>query len=245
MDAAEYERLREHERGYWWHVARRTLLESLLAWGVPPDPRRPALDIGCGTGENFAFLAPYGHFFGTEVTIDLYRDGRSPVRPVALARGEDLPLADASLGLCTFFDVLEHVPNEDAMLTEVARVLRPGGLAVLSVPAYMSLWSEHDVSLHHYRRYDRGTLRRAFARNGLEVVRITYAMASILPAVALYRWFTRLRPSRGPAGASYVPTPEPLNRWLIGVLGWEARALRWTDLAFGTSLLALVRKGTE
>lgn len=245
MDAAEYERLREQERRYWWHVARRRLIEALLRWGLTPDDRRPGLDIGCGTGENFAFLSSYGRFFGTEVTSDLYRDGRRPSRPVVLARGEDLPFPDASLGLCTFFDVLEHVANEDAMLREVARVLRPGGLAVLSVPAYMSLWSEHDVSLHHYRRYDRESLRRTLARNGFEVVRITYAMATILPAVAVYRWISRLRPHRGPAVASYVATPEPLNRWLIAILGLEARALRYTDLAFGTSLLAFVRKGTK
>jgi SAM-dependent methyltransferase len=65
MEIEEYRRLREHEERYWWHVGRRALLEALLRWGVPPDPARPALDVGCGTGANFALLAPYGRFYGS------------------------------------------------------------------------------------------------------------------------------------------------------------------------------------
>ena len=241
MEAREYERLREHERDYWWHVARRRFLAAMLEWGVPGDPRRPGLDIGCGTGANFELLAPYGRFVGTEVT-GAYGPANSA--PVVLARGEALPFADASIGLCTFFDVLEHVQAEEGFLREVERVLRPGGLALLSVPAYSFLWSEHDVSLHHHRRYDRRTLHEALTRNGFEVLRITYAMALILPAVAAVRAWSRFRPSEGGGASTYVATPEPWNGWLIGALGVEARLLRWTDLPFGTSLLALARKGT-
>ena len=109
MERIEYERMREYERTYWWHVARRSLLADMLGWGVPADPERPALDLGCGTGSNFALLAPYGRFFGSEVEPSLWADGRPrPGRPVLLARGEALPFADSSLGLCTFFDVLEQ-----------------------------------------------------------------------------------------------------------------------------------------
>jgi len=243
MEPREYERMREHERAYWWHVARRALLADLLRWGVPEDASRPALDLGCGTGANFGLLAPYGRFFGSEVEGSLWAEGRErPSRPVLLARGERLPFADGTFGLCTFFDVLEHVEAEDAFLTEMRRVLRPGGRVFLSVPAYKFLWSDHDVSLHHFRRYTRGSLRDALTRNGFEVVRITYAMATIFPLVAGYRLLSKLRPGTGDAQASYVEAPEWLNRLLTKVVSSEGAWLERADLPFGTSLFALARR---
>ena len=147
------------------------------------------------------------------------------------------------MGLCTMFDVLEHVAAEDRFLTDVRRVLRPGGLLLLSVPAYRFLWSDHDVSLHHHRRYVRGMLRASLERNGFRPRRITYAMASILLPVALVRGIGKVRPRRGRPRSSYVATPEPFNGWLAGILRLEAAWLRRGDLPFGTSLLALAERG--
>lgn len=246
MEIEEYRRLREHEERYWWHVGRRALLEALLRWGVPPDPARPALDVGCGTGANFALLAPYGRFYGSEISLEACGNGATrPSRPVLLARGEALPFADASLGLVTMFDVLEHVAAEDVFLTEVRRVLRPGGLLLLSVPAYKFLWSEHDVSLHHQRRYVRGSLLASLQRNAFRPVRVTHAMASIFLPVAAVRWWGRLFPSRSGAHSSYVPTPGALGSLLTGALKLEAAWLGRADLPFGTSVLALASKETS
>ena len=243
MEIEEYRRLREHEERYWWHVGRRALLEALLRWGVPPDPARPALDVGCGTGANFALLSPYGRFYGSEIALEACATGSTrPGRPVVLARGEALPFADAALGLVTMFDVLEHVAAEDAFLTEVYRVLRPGGLLLLSVPAYKFLWSEHDVSLHHHRRYVRSTLRASLLRNSLRPIRVTHAMASIFLPVAAVRWWGRVFPSRSGAKSSYVSTPAPLGALLTAALKLEAAWLGVADIPFGTSVLALASK---
>jgi SAM-dependent methyltransferase len=243
LELSEYRRLREEERDYWWHVGRRALLAAMLRRGVAPDASRPGLDIGCGTGANFALLAPYGLFFGTEIVREACAaGGEVPPRPVVLARGEQLPFADGTLGLCTMFDVLEHVAAEDRLLGEVHRVLRPGGNLLVSVPAYAFLWSAHDVSLHHQRRYTRGMLRDSLRRNGFAPRRITYGMASILAPVALVRWASNLLPARGQPRSTYVPTPAPLNTWLAGLLRLEAAWLMRADLPFGTSVLALAEK---
>ena len=243
MEHREYQRLREYSRSYWWHVGKRALLRSVLDQGVPRDASRPAVDIGCGAGDSFEMLAPFGRFVGSEVTGELWEPGMErPPRPVFLAEGGRLPFADGSLGLCTFFDVLEHVEEEDAFLTEVRRVLRPGGFALVSVPAYMFLWSDHDVSLHHHRRYVRGTLKGALTRNGLRVLRCTYGFAGILPAVTVYRVLGRWLRAAGDPSSSYVRTPEPLNRLLIAWLRAEAWWLRRADLPFGTSVIALAKR---
>jgi SAM-dependent methyltransferase len=243
MERREYQRLREYSRSYWWHVGKRALLRSVLERGVSPDPSRRAVDIGCGAGDNFEMLAPFGRFVGSEVTGELWEPGMErPSRPVLLAEGTRLPFADASLGLCTFFDVLEHIREEDEFLVEVRRVLEPGGFALVSVPAYGFLWSEHDVSLHHHRRYVRASLKDALARNGLRVLRCTYGFAGILPAVTVYRVLGRWFRAAGDPSSSYVPTPGPLNRLLIAWIRAEAAWLRRADLPFGTSVIALARK---
>ena len=74
---------------------------------------------------------------------------------------------------------------------------------------------------------------------------MTHAMASTLPPVAAVRWLTRFTPQREGSGASYVPTPEPLNSLLTGVLRLEAAWLKYADLPCGTSLLALARRGAQ
>ncbi len=243
MEREEYTRLREHEERYWWHVGRREMLATVLARGVRRDGERRGVDIGCGTGSNFALLGPYGRFFGTEVVREACVSGSlRPPRPVVLARGEALPFGDGTLGLCTMFDVLEHVQEEDRMLSEVRRVLRPSGIVLLSVPAYMFLWSDHDVSLRHFRRYAKATLKRALVRNGLHPMRVTHAMASIFAPVALVRWLTRFRRAADGPRSSYVRTPAPLNVLLTGILCLEAAWLAHADLPFGTTLLALARK---
>jgi len=243
MESEEYARLREQEARYWWHVGRRSLLAAMLH-DVVPDPARRGLDIGCGTGSNFGLLRPYGRFVGTEISREACVSGDArPPRPVALARGERLPFADATLGMCTMFDVLEHVAEEDRVLAEVHRVLAPGGVLLLSVPAYMFLWSDHDVSLHHHRRYVRRTLRASLERNGFRARRVTHAMASILLPVAITRGLGRLLPRGGGPRSSYVPTPRWLDAILVGVLRAEASWLTLGNLPFGTSVLALAEKG--
>ncbi len=244
MERDEYRRLREYEEKYWWHVGRRELLAAMLRRGVAPSNARRGLDVGCGTGSNFEILRPYGRFFGSEVTGELFGGGRPrPARPVFLARGEAIPVGPGSLGLVTFFDVLEHIEDDVGFLVEVRRVLEPGGLVLLSVPAYPFLWSDHDVGLHHKRRYVRRTLEAAVRASGLEVVRVTYGMTTMFPLIAGWRLLTRPLPKRGPARASYVTTPGPLNALLGGILRAEAFALERVNLPFGTSLFCLARKG--
>jgi SAM-dependent methyltransferase len=245
MEKEEYDRLRRYEENYWWHVGRRDLLAALLRKHVERSPVRLGLDIGCGTGSNLSLLEPYGKFFGSEITSELYQDGRPrPTRPLFLARGEALPLRDESLGICTFFDVLEHIDDDVGFLREVRRVLVPGGYILLSVPAYSFLWSEHDVSLHHKRRYVRSTLEAALRGGGLEILRMTYGMTTMFPLIAGFRLLTKPFPKKRPPRTSYVATPGPMNQILTAAIRAEARFLERGNLPFGTSLFCLAQKGT-
>ena len=93
-----------------------------------------------------------------------------------LVRGgaERVPLRGAAFDWVLALDVLEHLKDDAGALAEAARLLKPGGRLVLTVPAWPGLWSEHDVALGHHRRYRRADLVRRVRSAGLEVERTTY-----------------------------------------------------------------------
>ena len=89
--------------------------------------------------------------------------------------------------LICMFDVLEHVEDAAGALARLASMLEPGGKIVVSVPAYMWLWSDHDVVLHHFRRYSRPRLRADLTAAGLRVQKLSYFNTALVPAAAAAR----------------------------------------------------------
>jgi SAM-dependent methyltransferase len=139
----------------------------------------------------------------------------------------------------TALDVLEHVEHDGAAVTEFRRVLRPGGLAVVTVPASMRLWSDWDVSLHHFRRYDRGNLCALFGE-GWTIERVAYVNSLAFPLVWALRRARRGGPAQGPRAEDRVPP-----RWLNALLRWQFVAqatLRHGGVWFGVGLLLVARR---
>jgi SAM-dependent methyltransferase len=162
--------------------------------------------------------------------------------PLELASAERLPFAAASFDLVTALDVLEHLDRDDLAAREIARVLRPGGLLVATVPALPSLWSEHDEALDHRRRYRPRSFRRLLGEAELEIELLSYTVSVLFPAIFLFRRLQRLRRSPRDPRTSLVPVPPILNRLLIGLLRLEGRLLPHLRLPFGVSLIAVARK---
>ena len=152
---------------YWWYRVRAELLRRVFEpyVGAPEH----VLDVGSADGPSVDWLE--GH--GRRTALDVDPRGLKPgdVCGSALA----LPFRDACFDVVAAFDVVEHVPDEDGILAELARVLRPGGRLLISVPAYQWAWSGHDVANGHFRRYTRP---RAVAAVALSLV-LTYAGHSL------------------------------------------------------------------
>lgn len=242
----------ELEDTYWWFVARRALVSDLLRYYLPgPETRDPRpeppilLDVGCGTGATLGSL----HAFGQVVGLDSSRYAlgccrRRGHRDLVQARGETLPIADASADVVTALDLLEHIPDDAAAVREFARVLKPGGLLIIIVPACPFLWSEHDEALDHLRRYRAARLRQIIADAGLEIERLSPLITFLLLPIAALRLLQRLRPrKRGPQTALIVP-PKAINTLLTRLLDLENRWLLRRNLPVGVSLMAVARKPT-
>src|SRR5574337_329298 len=122
------------EDTYWWFVGRRAIIDTVLRQFA--STCRVAVDVGCGTGRNLAILAQYAdRVAGLDRSLAALSIAVSRGLAVGCVDGHSLPLADESVDLLTAFDVLEHMDDDVRALEEFNRVLRPGGLIVITVPA--------------------------------------------------------------------------------------------------------------
>lgn len=241
VDAAELERLAEHEEWYWWHRGRERIVHRVLERWAPPQPR--ILDVGCGTGHTTASLRRFGPVIGVDPGPEALRRARQRKLEVARASAAPLPVRADCFDVVVALDVLEHLDDDLAAAREIRAALAPGGILVATVPAYAFLWSGHDVALGHKRRYRRGPLAAVLRRAGFEIERCSYVMSAILPAAALVRLAGRLRPRRAAAEKSgYLPVPRFANELLTRVVGFEGRLVRHLVLPFGLSVLAVARR---
>jgi SAM-dependent methyltransferase len=162
--------------------------------------------------------------------------------------GYALPYADASFDLVCMFDTIEHIPDDERVMKEVARVLAPGGRVFVSVPAYQFLYSNNDRIARHQRRYTRAGLRRLFASAGLTVERNTHSnvflFPLILPAVLAIKCAEALVPARGDRQHTNLTWPLPAfaHRLLYSAFAAELALSRRVDVPAGHSIAAIARK---
>jgi SAM-dependent methyltransferase len=238
MNADEYTKMYELEDHYWWFVGRRRLALGLLdRYGRGGE----LLDVGCGTGVVSRELQARGRVTSLDfASLALEYAARRSLPRLVKGDAVELPFRDDSFDAIVGLDIFEHLENDDRAFAEAFRVLRPGGVLLLSVPAFRSLWGPHDVALHHFRRYRRGEMRRKLRAAGFGVRRCSYSVFFLFPVVVITRMGEKLR--RGPARASLPAVPGWMNRALIRLQEIEARLLLRFDLPWGSSVVAVARK---
>jgi SAM-dependent methyltransferase len=232
------------EDRHWWFIGRRRIILSLLGDRLPAasaDRTRRLLDLGCGTGTMLAHLRQFGEVEGLDAderAVEFCRArGESRVR---LLDGPELPLPDETFDVVTALDVLEHIEDDTRALREIARVMRPGGLLLATVPAHRWMWGAQDEISHHFRRYSGSEMRERVEGAGFDLERLTYFNSILFAPIAAVRLARRARPPGGEPRSDFEMTREgPVNRLLTRLFSCEALWLRSRDLRFGVSLLAL------
>ena len=241
------------EDKHWWFATRtRAILALLDKYIGRGQEGRRVLDIGAGAGNMMHHLALYGDVIGLEYNP----------RPIAIAQqrgydvrqgsAADLPFADASFDLIALLDTVEHIPDETAVFAETFRVAKPGGHLLVTVPAYMWLWSNNDVINLHQRRYTAPELGQKLGAAGWQVPYCGYNFTVIFPLSAglilSRRWLGKEPTMSSPHfdEDAYQVEMEPASPWLNSLLEnvgkVEAAALKRVRLPFGTSVIALAQK---
>jgi SAM-dependent methyltransferase len=241
MTHDELQAMLSRDEDHWWYRGRRRFLRAELD-RLPIAPEARLLDAGCGSGRTLDELVRYGQVSGVdlspEAVLAARRRGHDDVH---IARVEQLPYRDATFDVVTCLDVVEHTPDDHATLAELRRVTRPGGLLLVTVPAYQALWSWHDQVNLHFRRYNSPSLRAAAVSAGWQVVGDTHFNSLLLAPAAVVRLAQRRLRTHAHSDLDLTP------RWLSGILGRPMRLESWLvtagiRLPAGLSLLAVLRR---
>lgn len=190
-DKPALEEFLEGQKRHFWFTSRNAaIVQFLHSVGFVP-PRR-ILEVGCGTGTVLAHLNKQGYQAdGVEMHYQLARQAaencpQSMLHCMDFLHDDDGVL-DGRYHAVGLFDVLEHIAEPSPFLRRCAEVAGADGLVVGTVPALGALWSVVDELGGHYRRYDRGMMRRELEAGGLEVVRISYFFQTLLIPTWLHR----------------------------------------------------------
>jgi SAM-dependent methyltransferase len=145
------------------------------------------------------------------------------------------------MDLVLMLDVLEHIEDHLAAARHVREILAPGGAFVITVPALMGLWSQHDVANWHFRRYTKQSLQDVLTQAGFETESLQYFSGWTIGPMLLRRLAT---PAKGEAGDYRVRVPpRPVNAVMYGLSRVE-QTVWGSRLPLGSSLLAIARPRT-
>src|SRR3989338_3999780 len=248
MEKEEYRKMYEFENTYWWHIGRRAIIDTILRRFAAQNKYKMVVDMGCGTGVNFDFLKKYGqHIIGTDnSSLALSYAKKHGYDKLILTNDNSSSFGDNTVGIVVLFDVLEHLLDDSGTVKKINRILEDGGLLVIGVPPYQFLWSEHDVALHHYRRYTAKQLRTMLHANGFAVQKLSYCISFLFPIIVAYRMGRRLLKAlfgvRSKLNTSYVAMPKPLNSFFVFLLYIESLLLSYVNFPVGTSIIAVAKK---
>lgn len=243
MEREQYDLMFRQEERHWWYLGMRQIAERLLDRFYHPSTAQPeVLDAGCGSGGTTVWLERRGRVTGLDLmpaAVEL-----AQLRGVKrLLRGsiEALPFQDERFDLLTSFDVLYHlgVRHDDRALAEWARVLRPGGLALVRVAAHDWLRGAHDEATHTRHRYHRAELVAKLETAGLRVELASYANCLLFPLAPAKRLLERKDVA---GGTDLWQPPGPLNALLRALLASEAGPIIRGGLPWGLSVIAVARK---
>lgn len=250
MSDTVFEQLSAVEDRLWWHESRRDLIRLFLRKiSLPQDT--VALDVGCGTGGSFGLLSEYAsRVVGLDKSPRALELAQQKHPTADLREGDANALPDQfppkSFDLITLLNVLYHqwIRDDRAVLSGVHDVLKPGGIVVLTDPAFPSLYRRHDRVVLTERRYTLARTRELVRGAGLEWIGGTYFnLVSFLPAWCLSqldRW--RSHDDNAPLGEIEIP-PFPVNDLMKLALACERTAIRtFGSIPLGVSLLALAAR---
>jgi SAM-dependent methyltransferase len=198
-------------------------------------------DIGCGTGALTKELTQYGSCIGIDVSTEAIEFCRSRgIKELQIGSAENTGCENDSFDVVVCLDVLEHLKDDSRGIQEIKRILKPDGIAIIFVPAFLFLWSVTDEVSHHYRRYRLPEIRSKFTKENLVPLRQTYFNTLLFPLIAGIRLMVRL--------LRLHPKTETetghgiVNMFLSKIFSLERIILRRMNFPFGVSIMLIVKK---
>ena len=241
MDILYGKHYRDLYQRHWWWRAREEALVQFLLRALEPGISRNILDIGCGDGLFFDRLSEFGNVEGVEPDPHLITTQGPHFIKIRVVPFDSNFRSDKKYGLLVMLDVLEHMDNPNEALECARDLLEEKGALLLTVPAFQSLWTNHDVINHHKLRYRRETLFPILQKAGFKVVESHYWYQWTVPVKFALGILQKLRSSE--PKLPQVP-PVWLNKILYGVSRLEQKTIGATSFPLGSTLMTFCTKTT-
>lgn len=239
----------ELERWHWWFRGRQRILEAVLRRKLNKHACWRIASVGSGPVQGLGWLVPLAGPHGCVVGLDaepLYAVPAHDHLWYVVGRLEAAPFTSGSFDVVLALDVLEHLDDDAAGLCEAARLVKPDGLLVVTVPALPSLWGGQDVVSEHRRRYTRTSLRQTFTRAGLPPPYITYFNVLLFPPIAAIRWGRRLLGLSDRSRSDFEGSrPGWINETFAMLFACERHLVGRVPMPLGVSLLATLRMASS
>jgi SAM-dependent methyltransferase len=239
VDPKYSERYRELFEKHWWWRARTDLIVRTLDRLRPASGWTNVLDIGCGDGLFFDRLSKYGEVEGVEPCADLVNDNNIHRRQIHVVPFDERFQPGKRYSLVLMLDVLEHLEDPVAALRHALSLLETNGRFVATVPAFMAIWTNHDVLNHHFTRYTKSSFLDVAEKAGLEIQTRQYLYHWTFPVklgVRLVERALRMEPA-----PPKIPTAW-INETLYRMTKVEQETLSKLPMPFGSSLMVIGTK---
>lgn len=230
------------EAGNFWFRSRNRLISWALQRYFPHA--RNFLEIGCGTGfvlSGIEQTLPHLELFGSEIFASGLMVAAKRLKSTTLFQmdARNIPFEN-EFNVIGAFDVLEHIEEDELVLSQMHNAVSRGGGIMLTVPQHPRLWSCQDKSSCHVRRYTASELKNKTSKAGFKVVRTTSFVFLLLPLMVASR--IRMQ-KREEFDDMELRISGATNMLLERVLDAERALIRWgVRLPAGGSLLLIATK---
>ena len=245
FDITYFDNLFSIEEKNFWFKGRRELIYRVIRKFIPGYRHKKMLEVGCGGGNILSFLQSKGiKVEGADVFFDALMLAKKRLNTNFYQMDiKDIPFRD-EFDIVGLFDVIEHIHDEDKVLSNIRRSLKPNGYFLLTIPAFPSLWSYFDEISRHKRRYKRMDIINRLNRQGFSVIKATYFFMLLLPVFILRRkvGLRKLSDKHSDEVKKEFSLNPVLNFLFLQLIRFETLLILFCSLPVGSSLLVLARK---
>jgi len=242
MNTEMYRIFFEIQKKHWWFVTKKKIVLETIKLNTSTSKVSTILDIGCGSGLMLNSLEKIGLTSGMDMSDEAISFSQE-IFSGTIKKGSlpsDVPYANNEFDIITALDVIEHIDDDQASLRKIRDLLKSNGKCILTVPAYMSLWSHFDELNEHKRRYTKAELQEKLTLAGFRIEKLSYYNTILFPIVYIVR---KLNNALNKNGSSEIEMPgSMINTILRSIFDVERHILRNWNMPFGVSLIAVVKK---
>lgn len=230
---------------YWWLAGKYLLITKFLKKVLDKQYKKSRkslkiLDIGCGPGNLSNNLSNIGKVFGIDVSLPTLRLCQKKYSNLINGKADELPIREGSFDVVILLDVLEHIADDVKVMKETYRILKPGGIVLITAPAYKILWGSHDEIYQHYRRYSLDEIKKVVRSAGFTIKKlIAFEFIFFIPLLLFRKIKNVLNYSKRD---DFINVPNWLNSILTVIILLEGQISYNINNPFGVSIICIAKK---